>query len=318
MGVIATLTPLSIKEMSSDGTYTGTAGSLVVEDGVGITMYPHRNDWYWVLFNMSTCPEFTGEVSITVTYKVRALASFHESSTIVCCGESGWSPIAPEHACGPYGGGDTDWHVFSTTLATDPRTGVSWTAAGINSIYFGYGNWGGYYFTEDTSYLTDYLCVTVNSSLDHYVETLPATEVWATGATIHGLLHNNITTPWYGYMGFQWGLTSPADGGYINWLYSGYHNRIGHQPIQATISGLLPDRTYYYRACLHVGTPPMNVGNYFGSTLSFGGPVSIFGHGWEYVTAKKAEDDVSKLAAGRYYMDKSGNFVYESAKHRIA
>ena len=149
------------------------------------------------------------------------------------------------------------------------------------------------------------------------IETLPATEVWATGATIHGLLHNNITTPWYGYMGFQWGLTSPADGGYINWLYSGYHNRIGHLPIQATISGLLPDRTYYYRACLHVGTPPMNVGNYFGSTLSFGGPVSIFGHGWEYVTAKKAEDDVSKLAAGRYYMDKSGNFVYESAKHRI-
>jgi len=58
--------------------------------------------------------------------------------------------------------------------------------------------------------------------------------------------------------------------------------------------------------------------NTYGSTLSFGGPTSIFGEGWEYVTAKKVEDDVSKLAVGRYYMDKSGNFVYESAKHRIA
>jgi hypothetical protein len=153
---------------------------------------------------------------------------------------------------------------------------------------------------------------------DFTIETLPATEVWAIGATIHGLLHNNTINPWYGYMGFQWGLTSPANGDYINWLYSGNHNTIGHQPIQATISGLLPDRTYYYRAALHVGTPPMNVGNIFGDTLSFGGPVSIFGQGWEYVTAKKAEDDVSKLAVGRYYMDKSGNFVYESAQHRIA
>jgi hypothetical protein len=155
-------------------------------------------------------------------------------------------------------------------------------------------------------------------TLNIEIETLPATEVWATGATIHGLLHNNTAIPWYGYMGFQWGTSSLTDDGYIAWSYSGNHSSIGYTPIQATISGLLPDRTYYYRACLHVGTPPMNISNYFGSTLSFGGPVSIFGQGWEYVTAKKAEDDISKLAAGRYYMDKSGNFVYESAKHRDA
>ena len=57
--------------------------------------------------------------------------------------------------------------------------------------------------------------------------------------------------------------------------------------------------------------------NFFGNTLSFGGPVSVLGEGWEFITAKRAEDTISKLGAGRYYIDKSGNFVYESAKHRI-
>jgi len=148
------------------------------------------------------------------------------------------------------------------------------------------------------------------------IVTLPATEVWATGATIHGAMNNEGSVLTYAYMGFQWGPASDVSGETIHWLYSGTYGH-GLHPIQATISGLLPDRTYYYRACLHIGAPPMTP-NTYGSTLSFGGPTSIFGEGWEYVTAKKVEDDVSKLAVGRYYMDKSGNFVYESAKHRIA
>ena len=60
----------------------------------------------------------------------------------------------------------------------------------------------------------------------------------------------------------------------------------------------------------------MNVNNHFGATLSFGGPVSLFGFGREYVTAKKAEDDISRLAAGRYYMDKEGVLQYESYQRR--
>jgi hypothetical protein len=147
------------------------------------------------------------------------------------------------------------------------------------------------------------------------ITTLPATEVWATGATVHGMLENKGLSA-YAYAGFQWGPDSDVSAEVIHWNYSGNYGP-GKMPIQETIAGLLPDRTYYYRACLHVGAPPMTVNNYFGATLSFGGSVSIFGEGWEYVTAKKAEDDVSKLAVGRYYMDKSGNFVYESAKHRI-
>jgi hypothetical protein len=153
--------------------------------------------------------------------------------------------------------------------------------------------------------------------------TLPATEVWATGATIHGLFWYKGNSRVYVYLGFQYGLNSDVSGETIHWLYSFYTSENTPEngsktPIQTTISGLLPDRTYYYRACLHVGAPPMTANNYFGATLSFGGPVSIFGHGWEYVTAKKAEDDVSKLAVGRYYADKSGNIKYESAKHRGA
>jgi hypothetical protein len=166
---------------------------------------------------------------------------------------------------------------------------------------------------EEETYSGDWESFNTEASFTT-ITTLPATEVWATGATIHGMFENTGVSAGYAYAGFQWGLTSPVDEGYVYWLYSGTWGH-GKMPIQATISGLLPDRTYYYRACLHVGTPPM-VDNIFGATLSFGGPVSIFGHGFEYVTAKKAEDDVSKLAAGRYYMDKSGNFIYESAKHR--
>jgi hypothetical protein len=60
----------------------------------------------------------------------------------------------------------------------------------------------------------------------------------------------------------------------------------------------------------------MNVNNYFGAILSFSGLTSEKGVGYEYVTAKKAEDDLSKAATGRYYMNKSGLFIYESAKHR--
>lgn|GEM_PF-5529685 len=146
--------------------------------------------------------------------------------------------------------------------------------------------------------------------------TLPATEVWATGATVHGL-YKGISGTRYVYLGFQYGIKSDVSGEPIIWLYSG-NKGPGLQPIQMTLNGLYPDRTYYYRACLHVGTPPMNVNNYYGSTLSFGGPVSLLGLGREYITAKKASDDVSKLAVGRYYMDRDGIFTYESAKHRLA
>jgi len=149
-----------------------------------------------------------------------------------------------------------------------------------------------------------------------YIITLPATEVWSTGATIHGMLHYTGDSRKYLYLGFQYGPNSDISGEAIRWTYSGYFTT-GRYPIQQTIAGLLPDRTYYYRACLHVGPPPFGVNEYFGSTLSFGGPVSMFGFGREYVTAKKAEDDISKLAVGRYYMDKNGIFQYESAKHRI-
>ena len=58
--------------------------------------------------------------------------------------------------------------------------------------------------------------------------------------------------------------------------------------------------------------------NFYGQTLSFAGSVSVFGFGREYVTAKKAEDDVSRLAVGRYFMDKSGVLRYQSYKRRLA
>jgi len=306
------LTALAISRVGGFGSRSG--------DIAGITVYPQRNKWYWILFQMSTCPVMWSIDSVTVTYRVRALASFIEPSTIACCGLTGPYPFFDgEHYCGPYGAGDTDWHVFSSILTADPRTGSAWTTSGVNSIYFGYGNWGGYYLEEDTSYLTDYLHVIVSGVglYDYFtITTLPATEVWATGATIHGMIENTGGGAMYAYAGFQWGPNSNVSSEVIHWSYSGSYGH-GKVPIQATISGLLPDRTYYYRACLHDGAPPMNVDNMFGDTLSFGGPVSVLGHGWEYVTAKKAEDDVSKLAVGRYYMDKSGNFVYESAKHRI-
>ena len=151
-----------------------------------------------------------------------------------------------------------------------------------------------------------------------YIKTLPATEVWATGATIHGELDYQGDSNPYLYLGFQWGLDSGKIANeHIYWLYSGIF-RTGKYPIQMTIAGLYPDRTYYFRACLHVGTPPMSANNYFGATMSFGGPVSIFGKGREFVTAKKITDDVAKLGAGRYYMTTDGNLQYESAKHREA
>lgn len=157
--------------------------------------------------------------------------------------------------------------------------------------------------------------------------TLPVTEVWASsysqGATIHGMLKfppRSNTKTWYLAIGFQLGL-SVSTSSPIYWNRTGNFtaykgNRPTIYPIQLTSAGLLPDLTYYYRACLHKGTPPMNVNNHFGATLSFGGPVSLFGFGREYVTAKKAEDDISRLAAGRYYMDKEGVLQYESYQRR--
>lgn len=152
--------------------------------------------------------------------------------------------------------------------------------------------------------------------------TLPATEVWATGATIHGLFWYKGNSAFYVYLGFEYGRGT-LTGNSIVWLYSlgqparEWGERGFKMPIQMTIAGLLPDNTYNYRACLHVGTPPMNANNYFGATMSFGGPVSMFGFGREYVTAKKAEDDIARMAAGRYYMDKEGVFQYESYLRRI-
>ena len=156
--------------------------------------------------------------------------------------------------------------------------------------------------------------------------TLPATEVWATGATMHGLFHYKGNSKFYVALGFEYG-SGTLTGNTIRWLYTlgqpahDWGTRGFMMPIQMTIAGLLPDTTYNYRACLHVhnsnGTgTPMNTNNYFGATLSFGGPVSMFGFGREYVTAKKAEDDVSRMAAGRYYMDKEGVFQYESYQRR--
>lgn len=155
--------------------------------------------------------------------------------------------------------------------------------------------------------------------------TLPATEVWATGATMHGLFWYKGNSRFYVALGFEYGLGT-LDGSNIHWLYTlgqSAHNtdREFKMPIQMTIAGLLPDRSYNYRACLHLHQPtgeltPMNMHNYFGQTLSFGGPVSMFGFGREYVTAKKAEDDVSRMAAGRYYLDKNGVFQYESCQRR--
>lgn len=155
--------------------------------------------------------------------------------------------------------------------------------------------------------------------------TLPATEVWATGATMHGLFWYKGNSKFYVALGFEWGLGA-LTGTNIRWIYTlGQPARRDDiefkMPIQITVAGLLPDTTYCFRACLHVhnsnGTlTPMNTNNYFGETLSFGGPVSMFGFGREYVTAKKAEDDVSRMAAGRYYMDKNGVFQYESYQRR--
>lgn len=166
--------------------------------------------------------------------------------------------------------------------------------------------------------------------------TLPATEVWATGATMHGLFKYKGNSQFYVALGWQYGLMSDLNNcelgthanSHVLWMYTLGANakdwgvRGFMYPMDFTIAGLLPDRTYYYRACLHLHNPngtliPMTTNNFYGETLSFGGPVSIFGHGWEYVTAKKAEDDVSKLSAGRYYMDKAGDFVYESAQRRL-
>lgn len=55
----------------------------------------------------------------------------------------------------------------------------------------------------------------------------------------------------------------------------------------------------------------------YGATMSFSGVSSILGLGTKHITAKKAEDDISKLAAGRYYMDKSGILQYESYLRRL-
>ncbi len=146
--------------------------------------------------------------------------------------------------------------------------------------------------------------------------TLPATDIWNIGATLNGELRYNGNNRHYLYLGFRYGISPAAcTAAIIDWLYSGTFGR-GRYPIRKIIAGLYPDHTYYFQACLHVGAPPMNVNNYFGSMLSFGGPVSIFGSGKEFITAKKAEDDISNPSVGRYYADKEGNFKYESRFHR--
>jgi hypothetical protein len=159
------------------------------------------------------------------------------------------------------------------------------------------------------------------------VFTLGVDDWWWMGGgqgTVRGLIKHTGNANFYGYFGFQFGTSSTFTSANTVWL--------GNQgsessswvppdpwlwPYQHTYNHLLPDRTYYYRAVWHHGRPPMTV-DLYGATLSFAGVSSIMGLGTNHITAKKAEDDISKLAAGRYYMDKSGVFQYESYQRRLA
>jgi hypothetical protein len=191
----------------------------------------------------------------------------------------------------------------------------------------------GFEYKSSSNTVHWYITHPFNAQLN--IETLPADEYWWIGGgmgTIKGLLTHYNTEPvdppvpqnFYVHLGFEYSTTyADLDGTHIHFIYT-----IGNEdtnwippnpyiyPFKTVLNNLLPDRTYYYRACMHVGRPPMNVNNFFGAILSFSGMTSVKGIGYEHITAKKAEDDVSKAATGRYYMNKSGIFVYESAKHR--
>jgi len=157
--------------------------------------------------------------------------------------------------------------------------------------------------------------------------TLGAEDWWWMGGgqgTIRGLIKHTGNMNFYGYFGFQFGTNSTFTAADTVWL----GNRGNESsswippdpylwPYQHTYNHLLPDRTYYYRAVWHHGRPPMTV-DLYGATMSFSGVQSIAGFGYNHVTAKKAEDDISKMAAGRYYIDKSGVFQYESYQRRLA
>jgi hypothetical protein len=82
------------------------------------------------------------------------------------------------------------------------------------------------------------------------------------------------------------------------------------------IGGLSRGTTYYYRAIGYDGSD-----YYYGDTLSLeteAEPPEVFGtgQGYDYVTAKQGLEHVTKLAAGRGYGDKSGQFNYESRNVR--
>lgn len=331
------------------GSLTGTPPNL--------TASPNNNDWVWASFGMSNCSITEPITSLKITYTTRIINPNTETASLcfvdnLTCPEGvvsqyllwGYFKVSTQT------GNTSTFTLHSYIWSVNPYTGNPWTATDINALYFGVGFWGGngsspvnVWKLNQFSVEITYVPVTITTFT---ITTLPATEVWATGATIHGLFKWKEGKRFYVALGFQYSTNSNFRGCVgtpswekndedgdpvitnIQWLYT-LGQPDGHiasmYPMQMTISGLMPDRTYYYRACMHVhntdGTliPMLEAGsNFFGSALSFGGPVSISGQGWEYVTAKKAEDDVSKLAAGRYYMDKSGNFMYESAQHRKA
>jgi hypothetical protein len=83
-----------------------------------------------------------------------------------------------------------------------------------------------------------------------------------------------------------------------------------------TWQGLNPGRAYYYKAFMKIGAE-----YFYGSEMSFTTdtiPVIFEYPGEEFRTAKNALDDVAKLSVGRYYVDQSGNFQYESRFRRNA
>jgi hypothetical protein len=158
--------------------------------------------------------------------------------------------------------------------------------------------------------------------------TLGADDWWWMGGgqgLVRGLIRHTGNMNFYGYFGFQFRANDSsftlADtvwlGNQGNESSSWIPPDPWQWPYQHIYNHLLPDRTYYYRAIWHIGRPPMTV-DLYGATMSFSGVQSIAGYGYNHVTAKKAEDDISKMAAGRYYIDKSGVFQYESYQRRLA
>jgi hypothetical protein len=158
--------------------------------------------------------------------------------------------------------------------------------------------------------------------------TLGVDDYWWMGGgqgLVRGMIKHTGNLNFYGHFGFQFrandGNFTLADAVWLGTQGSESSSWIPPNPwqwpYQRIYNHLLPDRTYYYRAIWHIGRPPMTV-DLYGETMFFSGVSSIAGYGYNHVTAKKAEDDISKLAAGRYYMDKSGVFQYESYQRRLA